>query len=197
MNLPSPAHHAHPRAAGLAPRSWLLLIAIGAVLATVSLARLHVFAVHQNERDALFLLERLAERMPLEDPSDSGSVRLESSLADPIQRAGLDLRGLLQSPTDDFERLGDLRWLAAGRVLHRHGYLFDLVGTKGAGENTLADFRLRAWPQRHGRTGIAAFAWCSERGLTGDPNRTAQWDGLEGRPEAEDDWPVLPASLRP
>ncbi len=196
MLLPPLLRSASP-AAGLAARSWLLLIAIGAVLASVSLARLHVFAVHQNERDALFLLARLAERMPLEDQHIAGGVRIEPQTEPPVLRAGLDLRGLLKSPTGDLERLGDLRWLAAGRVLHRHGYLFDLVGTQGSGANTLSDFRLRAWPQSHGRTGIAAFAWCSQRGLTGDPNREGRWNGFERRPESEASWRVLPDSLRP
>lgn len=199
MELRSPIA---PRAslAGVAPRSWLLLIAIGAVLASVSLSRLHVFAVHQNERDALFLLERLAEQMPLEQTN--GALMADPSKVPEVDvsRAGLDLRSLLRTGTESVERLGDLRWLQSGKILHRHGYLFDLVGTPGAEDSTLATFCLRAWPKRHGRTGIATFGWCSKRGLIGHPNRSARWDGLSHGPTGDvarstQDWPVLPASL--
>ena len=150
-----------PRRGGLALSSWVVVAAVAAVLGAVSLARLHVFAVHQNERDALFLLERLA-----------------SNLEQPLQ--GTSLRACLVDAGDGLDRLGDLEWLDSGHLLARHGYLFDLEVDATEEEPT---WHLRAWPQRHGRTGLAAFSLGSDSGLRGHPNRPRLWSGLGEEPD--------------
>lgn len=158
------------------------LLALLAVLCVVTLTRLELFAVYENERDALRLLARLSSQL---DQSNGwhGEAPLQSAL------------GSLQ----DLPRgTQDAEWLEGGRLLRWHGYLFAL-SPSAAGTAQLC-----AWPWKHGQTGVAAYASAPGLGLVGHANPAAApgvwakgnaadsdqtpvgpWSGLEHRPSLD------------
>lgn len=139
----------------------LSLFAIGLVVVLVSVPRLRALALRSNEDDAWQMIRLLGQE------AFGGEV-----LAAPNR----DLGQLVDERPGLAHRLDDTEVLQQGRVLRRHGYLFDLIEAGGRHE-------LRAWPWRHGRTGVAAFVFTDRGELFGHPNPQALWSGL-GRPPA-------------
>jgi hypothetical protein len=130
-----------PGAPGVAPRSRLsavdlaVLALIGIVVLLVSLPKLRLFALHENESDAIRTLRVLAD-----DALASADLDAPSKLAD-----------LVAAPSAKSARLEDLEVLANGR-LRQHGYVFDWIAGDEGGSAIVA------WPWEHGRTGVAVFA---------------------------------------
>lgn len=134
----------------------LLLAGVGLVVVLVTIPLLRSLALRENERDALRALELLAP------------VALAPGAA--------TFSELFQPDGELARRLPDTRLLDAGRVLFHHGYLFEVVDGPGGAP------QLRAWPLRHGETGLGVF-WSPRPGeLHGHPNRGARWSGLEAAP---------------
>jgi len=131
----------------------VLLLAVGAVVLLVSLPRLREFALRENESDAQSLLQRLGEAWS-QDAYAAESVR-----------------GLLEATPSMEQRLEDVELLQEGRLLRRHGYLFEL-------RRTDAGVCAEAWPWEHGRTGLAAYRWTPE-GLAATPNSEGGWSGVD------------------
>lgn len=154
--VPGPARHLAAWPTRFTLRA--LLVAIGVVLVLVTLPLLRSLALRENERDALRALELLA---PLALDPAAGEVPFPQLL---------EPDGML------CRRLPDTRLLEDGRVLFHHGYLFEVVqGPRRAPQ-------LRAWPLRHGETGLGVF-WSPGPGeLLGHPNRGARWSGLDAAP---------------
>ena len=145
---------------GVSSSSKLVLGAVAAVLLFVSLSRLHIFAVHENERDAVKLLRSLGPRAV----EAAGAV---------LPSAGLPSAQVLLSDEIASERLADVGWVEDGQVLRRHGYLF---GLRQAVDGTWC---LMAWPWKQGRTGKAAFVFHPTLGVRGHPNSEGVWSGPE------------------
>jgi hypothetical protein len=161
-----------PRSIEPAPRRvvhYLTLVAIAAVVVAVSLPRLSEFALRENESDARAMMTRLAKALE----TRSGSPRNVEELV-------RDTSGLLKWSTDT-------EFLESGRLLRRHGYLFELVA---AGDRR----RVRAWPWSAGKTGNSAFLFEREP-LLAHANVDGRWSGLDHPPEVEapdSDWkPVV------
>lgn len=136
----------------------LTLAAVALVVLLVSLPRLEDLAIRENEDDAARLAQRLAALA-----EEGGSA--------PVDR-------LLTAAPDLAQRLDDVELLAEGRVLRRHGYLFEALPAEGPAR------ALRVWPWEYGRTGRVAFVWTPEGGLLGHANGDAHWTGTEGPPPA-------------
>ena len=125
--------------AGRVRTDVLLLSAVGLLVVLVSLPRLSVFAMQENETDALVLVRTLAE-LPLRGDAQA-----------PLVVGDLDL--------DQGQRwMRDLEIVDGGARLARYGYLFDLVEE---GEHRV----VRAWPARFGHTGRRAFVHTIETQL--------------------------------
>jgi hypothetical protein len=135
----------------------LTLCAIAAVVLLVSLPRLREFALRENESDAQSLVKRLGDSLN----------------AQPAPAA--DVRALLESTASLSRQLDDAELSPDGRTLRRHGYLFELAREGG-------EPAVRAWPWKHGQTGVAAFCWSASRGLTVDANRSGAWSGPDHPP---------------
>ncbi len=154
---------------GLSLVGAVTVFAVLSVLVLVSLPRLQDFALQENEADAAGLTRALGQELAQD------AAAAAPSLPDLVQRAGLS-RGL-----------DNLEWLQDGRVLRRHGYLFELCADDGRPA-------IRAWPWHHGETGRAAFVFTAET-LVGHGNHAARWSGPETPPEgpwvAAADWRVL------
>lgn len=136
----------------------ITLVAVGVVVVLVSLPRLQVFAMRENETDAMGLLRLL------------GSRELAADARAPHRIADLDLSDpALQ------RRLRSLEVLADGRLFERYGYLFDLTGEGG-------DRSLRAWPRQWGETGRRAFVLGPGGGLWSHPNDDGRWEGRDQPP---------------
>jgi hypothetical protein len=132
-----------------------VLLAVGVVVLLVSLPRLREFALRENETDARTLVTRLGEVCARE------------------MSAGTLAQALEREP-QLVARLDDAEWLAQGRILRRHGYLFELDASR-------TPARVLAWPWDHGRTGFRAFRW--EAGaLEGHSNPGGAWSGVEAPP---------------
>ncbi len=146
-------------ASSLRSGSRLLLIAVGAVVVFVTLPLLQGLALKENERDALRVLELVGSQVfAAEAPS-------------------LGFDDLLQPRSELARRLPDTRLLAGGRLMFHHGYLFEILERPEGGRE------LRAWPLRHGETGLGAF-WSSAPGsVLGHPNSAAVWSGVGSAPE--------------
>lgn len=149
---------------GLRAIDALTLGAIAAVVLVVSLPRLRDFALRENEADALRLTGRLADLV---------------SSSEPALRTA-DVRELLDQAPALAKQLDDAEFLAGGRRLRRHGYLFAAVAAE-AGAPWIA-----AWPWKHGHTGRAAYAWTAELGLVGHPNADGAFSGLAAPPPRPD-----------
>ncbi|MEZ5980016.1 MAG: hypothetical protein R3F34_17635 [Planctomycetota bacterium] len=148
----------------LATAQIALLAGVAAVLTTLTLTRLQLFAVYENERDAVALLEYVGKQLAIPAAApENGRFDLRSEVARAAATVG--------NPTDS-------EWLEDGRVLRRRGYLFDLVEAADGG------WCLRAWPWERGATGVAAYAYSPKDGLLGNRNETAEdgWSGPERTP---------------
>jgi hypothetical protein len=148
------------------------LVAVGVVVLLVSLPRLKEFALRENEGDARALTVRLGRWLAAQDGAR-------------VQNAGelVERDEPLAKQLDDLEVLGD------GRLLRRHGYLFEVLEGPAS---TSAGATVRAWPWRHSKTGMSAFAWTADQRLLGDPNLDGAWSGLDSPPEvAGAEWRVL------
>lgn len=161
---------------GLSRLALASLVAVGCVLVLVSLPELAGFALRENERDAVATARALASALG-KDPSES-----------------LDLRALVESARLA-RQMEDAEFLEDGRLLRRHGYLFELVELDSPIQRAsllppTAPMRaVRAWPWEEGRTGSAALIALEDGALFGHPNATDLFDGLERRPG--DPWTEL------
>lgn len=150
------------RAGRIGALDALTLAAVALVVLLVSLPRLQDLAVRENEGDARWLTERLAE------------------LGGEAPLAAHDIRGLLAGEPTLTRLLDDAEYLEGGRLLRRHGYLFELVAGDGdAGECAVR--AVRAWPWRYERTGRQAFLWRCGEPLRAHANPGGRWSG-PGRP---------------
>lgn len=142
----------------------LTIAALLLVVAVVSIPLLRTHALRQNELDALRSLAVLA--LPLH-AGDAATPRTVGQL--------------LEHRPDILRRLTDAELLDEGRLLRRHGYLFDiaapLAGTFEGGAPVL-----RAWPWSHGRTGLGAFVLVTPGEVLAHPNRESNWSGLAAPP---------------
>ena len=150
--------------AGLVLADWVTLAAILTVVLVVSLPRLHSLALHQNELDAIQATRMLG----------SSVFAMESQPT---------LSRVLEDDTALEHRLEDVEVLEQGRVLRRHGYLFDLTHTRDGAP------ALRAWPWNCGETGYGAFVFTPEGGLRGHRNEESRWSGPGNAPMVPDDDP--------
>lgn len=149
------------RIGGLRLADAITLVSVGLVVLLVSLPRLRDFALRENEADARIVVARIGE-LVLEHDSPAA------------------LREVLAASPDWLRRLGDAEWLEGGRMLRRHGYLFDLVRIRPDGA-----VAVRAWPLEHGGTGHAAFVWTADTGLLGHGNEGGAWSGPGDPPRVE------------
>jgi hypothetical protein len=162
----------HPRS-GLSRLALASLVAVGSLLVFVSLPELAGFAVRENERDAI------------------ATARVLAAALGKAPAVVLDLKGLVES-----ERLSrqieDAEFLEHGRLLRRHGYLFELVELgapvqrAGLEPPAKARYAVRAWPWEQGRTGSAALFALGDGELFGHLNGDGHYDGLARRPS--DPW---------
>jgi len=153
----------------------LTLGAVAVVVLLVSLPRLQDLAVRENEGDARWLTARLGELC-----------------AEPASAPG-DIRALLESQPTLTRLLDDAEYLEGGRLLRRHGYLFEIVAAQderaGCGAATV-----RAWPWNHERTGRSAYLWRCGEPLRAHANAQGRWSGVARRPEVAavgDGWRTL------
>lgn len=149
----------------------LTIAALLLVVALVSVPLLRTHALRQNEEDALRSLALLAG--PLATLAQGG-------------RAPATIGHLLELEPDLARRLIDAELLDGGRLLRRHGYLFDLAPPlpHAAGRGPI----LRAWPWSRGRTGLGAFVQAAEGELFGHPNREGLWSGPNPPPRPGDEF---------
>jgi hypothetical protein len=150
---------------GLARPQAVLIGAVAAVVLVLTVSRLQLFAVYENERDAVALVEYIGAqlRTPAAAPV-GGRYHLRSEVARATVHVG--------NPADS-------QWLDEGRVLRRRGYLYDLVADESGA------LVLRAWPWRAGTTGVAAYAFRQGDGLLGHTNTVdvhVPWSGPDSAP---------------
>jgi len=137
----------------------LTLAAVALVVLLVSLPRLRDLALRENESDAVWLARRLAE-LSTEDLTPQAGGRAVREL--------VESRPLLKRQIDDVEYLG------GGRVLRRHGYLFEVLALDSGSKPRRV---VRAWPWQAGHTGRVALVWSPETGLLGHENADGRWSG--------------------
>lgn len=132
---------AAPARARRDPLALASLVAIGVVVALVSLPSLRGLAIRQNESDAARVVRALAQ------------AARETGLGDAV--ALLEETPSLRHRFGDLERAG-----VPGHpgLLRANGYLFDLAPGP-------AGLAARAWPWELGRTGRAAFVAQAEGAL--------------------------------
>lgn len=152
---------AQVEAGSLRSGSRLLLLAVGTVVVLVTLPLLRSLALKENERDALRVLELVGPRV---FAAETGAVGFGE---------------LLQPEGELSRRLPDTRLLADGQLMFHHGYLFEIVPDADGAPG------VRAWPLRHGETGLGAFWSLGPGRVLGHPNRAATWSGLGDAPELE------------
>ncbi|QDU84973.1 hypothetical protein Pla163_20930 [Planctomycetes bacterium Pla163] len=180
---------------GLAASHVLLLVGVATLLFTLTLTRLQLFAVYENERDAVALLERMGRRLDAEHVLSTSPATTVTSEPAP------NLRDVVEAAKLSVGNPADAVWLQDGNLLRRRGYLFEL-STSASGERFL-----RAWPWRVGSTGEAAYAFTRKFGLLGHVNRSGSsgvsrsravplWSGPGAAPQlglgdGEEAWIVL------
>jgi hypothetical protein len=142
----------------------LTLAAVALVVLLVSLPRLQDLAVRENESDARWLAGRLGElgQRPGTPPGD--------------------IRALLEAQPALARLLDDAEYLEGGRLLRRHGYLFELVAEPSS-LGGCAVQAVRAWPWRFERTGRTAYLWRCGEPLRAHENPGGLWSGLGGAPQ--------------
>ncbi len=146
------------RARGLVRGPWLLLVAVGLVVVLVSLPLLRGLALKENELDAIQTMNLLGR---------------EVFAAEAEPRT---LGELVQTDERLLRRLPDTCLMEDGRLLFRHGYLFELVRPPEGAPG------LYAWPFAYGETGLGAFHATSAGELLGHPNQEARWSGPTRNP---------------
>lgn len=168
------------RRSGLSRLGTLALLAVVAVLVTVSIPRLRSFAANENEAEARSLACMLAAELheaPAIPDARNGGPTIEA----------LTHRGAIE------RALSDASFLSEGRLLRRHGYLFCVVrldaGPPPASEATgfvgstvqaaapAPGLGVMAWPWQRGRTGARAWIATATGGLFQHENDRGQWDG--------------------
>jgi len=162
--------HSGPGVAGLTPSGSLSLLAVVAVLVVVSVPRLRGLALQENLADARATAQVLAHALAEHEADAGASVGLDELLA--------------SAPLDS---LSDAEILAEGRLLRRHGYLFELTrlfapadATWGGPEAERGLAAVRAWPWAHGRTGTKAYLILADGTRLEHPNDPPRWQGLGG-----------------
>jgi len=174
---------------GLSPSGFVSLAAVLAVLLVVSLPRLRDMARLENEGDARATAELLVRAIA------------------PLEGAGPDARLATLADRGSLTRgLADGEWLESGRVLRRHGYLFELctppaplqaaslsLALTGSFGAERPRFAVRAWPWS-GDTGQRVFVASDCGTVLAHSNREARWQGLERPPRASElsGWQRLP-----
>jgi hypothetical protein len=159
----------------------LTLVAVGVVVLLVSLPRLREFALDENEGDARRLVAHLGEL--LSSPVHAA----DEPAADPA-----NVEQLIHGSRELARQLDDAEYLDQGRLLRRHGYLFELTPRASPGSVT----GVRAWPWHYRQTGLSAFAWTPDAGLQGHANDGGRWSGPQQPPNAPDlaaGWKVIVA----
>jgi hypothetical protein len=160
------------RIGGLSLSGALSLAAVLAVLLVVSVPRFHGLALQENEADAKATAALLARALDAGGPAPT--------LRDLLRRK--DLAGLR----------ADAELLAQGKLLRRHGYLFEVtqvaptwtvaglpLGLVAGQADALAPVRaIRAWPWRHGATGRTAFLVTADGAQLAHTNSEG-WQGDE------------------
>lgn len=141
------------RARGLIRGPWLLLAAVGLVVTLVSLPLLRGLALKENELDAIRTMNLLGREV-------------FAGEAEPRT-----LGELVQTDERLLRRLPDTCLMEGGRLLFRHGYLFELIRPSEGSP------LLYAWPFAYGETGLGAFHATSAGELLGHPNQAALWSG--------------------
>lgn len=139
---------------------WLLLVAVGVVVVLVSLPLLRGLALKENELDAIQTMSLLGREVFA------------------AEAAPRNLGELVQGDRRLLRRLPDTCLMAEGRLLFRHGYLFELVQPPGG------TAFLCGWPFSYGETGLGAFRCTGGGEVLGHPNTEARWSGLEWHPAA-------------
>lgn len=142
----------------------LTLAAVAVVVLLVSLPRLQDLAVRENESDARWLTGRLGE------------------LGERTVTTPADIRSMLEAQPALTRLLDDAEYLEGGRLLRRHGYLFELVA-EADNEGGCGVHAVRAWPWRFERTGRSAYLWRCGEPLRAHENPGGLWSGLGGAPE--------------
>jgi len=143
-----------------------LLGAVGIVVVLVSLPRLRSFALHDNAQDARSMMDVL------------GDAVFAAQAGGP-----LELGAFFDSRPDLDHRLRDAEPLQEGRLLRRHGYLFDLARTPGGRR------LLRGWPWEHGHTGMPAYTRVEGGPVVTLPNTAGRYSGALPPPIV----PIVPA----
>jgi hypothetical protein len=141
----------------------LTLAAVALVVLLVSLPRLRDLALRENESDALWLTQQLAELAGEREPQS--------------------VQALLEGAPDLRRQIDDAEYLEGGRLLRRHGYAFEVLARSGTEGGAPA---VRAWPWHAGRTGATAFVWTASRGLVGNANREGRFSGERAPPPETD-----------
>jgi hypothetical protein len=142
---------------------YLTLAAIATLVVVISLPRLREFALRENEADAKALLTRLG-----------------STLAVHAAERPENVAALVAKSDDMLPWLTDADYLEQGRLLRRHGYLFDVV--EGGDRHWI----VRAWPWQAGRTGVRAFAERAGEAPVVHANDAARFSGPTGAPAIEE-----------
>jgi len=174
------------RALGLSPTGGLSILAVVLVLVLVSLPRLREFALHQNERDALETARLVARAMGELGHGAARPTIAQPTIAEVVEEAELG------------RQLSDAETFAEGRLLRRHGYLFEVVrvpalaveepagpGVVLAAEGEGSRLAVRAWPwaaRADGGTGGKALLALSGGAVLGHPNPRGLWSGPERPP---------------
>ncbi len=165
----------------------LTIAAVLLVVLLVSIPLLRTHSLRQNELDALRSLSVLAAAL---------------HSAAPGELAPTSIGELVNRNPDILRRLADTEVLDGGRLLRRHGYLFDLwpVVQVGPGVDS-TPAALRAWPWARGRTGLGAFVLARPGEVLGHANRDSLFSGPHSPPgipgERTQEWRRLPLTLEP
>jgi hypothetical protein len=154
---PARRRDAHELAGRLRWLDALTLVAVGLVVLLVSLPRLREFALAENESDARSLVAHLGELLAKPVHASESAPSVES---------------LVHESSELARQLDDAEFLEQGRLLRRHGYLFELA--RAGGDSPAC---VRAWPWHYKQTGVAAYAWTASIGLQGHANDGGQWSG--------------------
>lgn len=168
--------------AGLSGPGAVSIAAVVTVLVFVSLPRLSGLARHENESEARATATYLARSLAARSAQPGGAASIADLVGD-----------------DAFARdLADSELLEGGRLLRRHGYLFELVRLPAESPGTALDpaapavepapRAIRAWPWRHGSTGGAALLATANGALYLHPNTPPLWEGPRPRQAWLADW---------
>ncbi|MEW6071671.1 MAG: hypothetical protein AB1726_03625 [Planctomycetota bacterium] len=151
------------RRIGISGRGLLTLAVVIGVLVAVSVPRLQSFAREENERDARQAAALLATRLPA--------------------ARGAALPPLAELSRDLLPQLADAEFLAGGRALRRHGYVFAvrrLARPPAPREAVPAGsvLAVHAWPWRHGPSGTHSFLALDDGRLFRHSDPAGRWSGL-------------------